>query len=324
MKISRICNLAFNNQGIDRHSVVPKNFYVLARKMEGKKLADFTLKENIRQFLNYHLDISVEIDDIVYNRKPLYTLVNRDIFIMKLYAFSYMRLYNNLDRGSTLDFIKNLAEDYTAQEVISFVYSTVYNSYNDLTVSDFETITKLPVDFFSFRSGSSALTPTVVRLAIGADFITPKLYADYLLTQSTDLDVKRTAYKKYLKRWLLEHYEHSSRVVREYPDYQMIITARILKNSRYKRLMDFIADNFTSTQAYYNSFKNSNPIITERIGLILKHSKTHPIDFFFNTILIKLDSLYNNSKYTREQSNRLRESISFHRYSKSLPKGNSF
>ena len=324
MKISRICNLAFNNQGIDRHSVVPYNFYSLARKMEGKKLADFTLKENIRQFLNYHLDTSVEIDDIVYNCKPLYTLVNRDVFVMKLYAFSYMRLYNKLNKESTLDFIKSLAEDYTAQEVISFVYSTVYNSYNDLTVKDFEIITKLPVDFFSFRSGSSALTPTVVRLAIGADFITPKLYADYLITQSEGILEKREAYKKYLKRWLLAHYEHSSTVVREYPDYQMLITGRIIKNSKYKRLLDFIDDNFTSTQAYYISFKNSNPILTERIELILKHSKTHPIDFFFNTILIKLDSLYNNSKYTREQSNRLREFISFHRYSKSLTKGNSF
>lgn len=324
MKISRICNLAFNNQGIDKHSVVPYNFYSLARKMEGKKLADFTLKENIRQFLNYHLDTSVEIDDIVYKRKPLYTLVNKDIFVMKLYAFSYMRLYKKLDKGGVLDFIKNLAEDYTAQEVISFVYSTVFNSYNDLVISDFEIITKLPVDFFSFKSGSNALTPTVVRLAIGEDFITPNLYADYLLTQSEALEEKRKAYKKYLKRWLLEHHEHKSIVVREYPDYQMIITARILKHSGYKRLKDFIDDNFTSTQAYYISFKNSNPIITERIKLILKHAKTHPIDFFFNTILSKLDSLYNNSKSTREQSNRLREFISFHSYAKSLPKGNSF
>lgn len=324
MKISRICNLYFNNQGINKHSIVPYNFYSLARKMEGKKLVDFTLKENIRQFLNYHLDTSVEYDDIVYKRKPLYTLVNKDIFVMKLYAFSYMRLYKKLDKGGVLDFIKNLAEDYTAQEVISFVYSTVFNSYNDLVISDFQIITKLPVDFFSFKSGSSLLTPTVVRLAIGEDFITPNLYADYLLTQSEELEEKREAYKKYLKRWLLEHHEHKRIVVREYPDYQMMITARILKNSRYKRLMDFIDDNFNSTQAYYISFKNSNPIITERIELILKHAKTHPIDFFFNTILSKLDSLYNNSKSTREQSNRLREFISFHSYAKSLPKGNSF
>lgn len=324
MKISRICNLYFNNQGIDKHSVVPYNFYSLARKMEGKKLANLTLKENIRQFLNYHLDTSVEIDDIVYKRKPLYTLVNKDIFVMKLYAFNYMRLYKKLDKGGVLDFIKNLAEDYSPQEVISFVYSTVFNSYNDLVISDFQIITKLPVDFFSFKSGSNALTPTVVRLAIGEDFITPNLYADYLLTQSEELEEKREAYKKYLRSWLLEHYEHKRIVVREYPDYQMIITARILKNSGYKRLKDFIDDNFNSTQAYYISFKNSNPIITERIELILKHAKTHPIDFFFNTILSKLDSLYNNSKSTREQSNRLREFISFHSYAKSLPKGNSF
>lgn len=324
MKISRICNLYFNNQGIDKHSVVPYNFYSLARKMEGKKLVDFTLKENIRQFLNYHLGTSVEIDDIVYKRKPLYTLVNKDIFVMKLYAFSYMRLYKKLDKGGVLDFIKNLAEDYSPQEVISFVYSTVFNSYNDLVISDFETITKLPVDFFSFKSGSSLLTPKVIKLAIGYEFITPEMYSAYLLIQSTAMEEKREAYKKYLKRWLLEHYEHNTTVVREYPDYQMVITARILKYTRYKYLKNFIRDNFPSEQAYYISFKNSKPILTERIELILERSHTHPIDFFFNTILSKLDSLYNNSKSTREQSNRLREFISFHSYAKSLPKGNSF
>lgn len=323
MEISKICNLAFNNQGIDRFSVVPGHFYRLAKKMEGK-IADYTLKENIRQFLCYHLDTEVEYDDIVYNRKPLYNLVGRNIFVMKLHAFSYMRLYNSLGRGKVMDFIKSLAEDYSPQEVISFVYSTVYNSYNDLTVTDFQIITKLPVDFFSFKSGSSLLTPKVIKLALGYEFITPEMYSAYLLTQSTAMEEKREAYKKYLKRWLLEHYEHNTTVVREYPDYQMVITARILKYTRYKYLKNFIRDNFPSEQAYYISFKNSKPILTERIELILERSHTHPIDFFFNTILSKLDSLYNNPKSTREQSNRLREFIRYHRYAKSLPESHSF
>lgn len=323
MKISKICNLAFNNQGIDRFSVVPGHFYQLAKRMEGK-VADYTLKENIRQFMCYHLDTEVGIDEIIYNRRPLYNLVGRNTFITKLHAFSYVRLYNSLGRGKVMDFIKSLAEDYTAQEVISFVYSTVYNSYNDLTITDFKNITKLPVDFFSFKSGSSVLTPKVIRLAIGEEFITPEMYSAYLLTQSTAMEEKREAYKKYLKRWLLEHYNHNTTVVREYPDYQMVITARILKYTRYKYLKNFIRDNFPSEQAYYISFKNSKPILTERIELILERSHTHPIDFFFNTILSKLDSLYNNPKSAREQSNRLREFIRYHRYSKSLPESHSF
>ena len=323
MKISKICNLAFNNQGIDRFSVVPGHFYQLAKRMEGK-IADYTLKENIRQFMCYHLDTEVDIDEIIYNRRPLYNLVGRNIFVTKLHAFSYVRLYNSLGRGKVMDFIKSLAEDYTAQEVISFVYSTVYNSYNDLTITDFKTITKLPVDFFSFKSGSSVLTPKVIRLAIGEEFITPEMYSAYLLTQSTAMEEKREAYKKYLKRWLLEHYNHNTTVVREYPDYQMVITARILKYTRYKYLKNFIRDNFPSEQAYYISFKNSKPILTERIELILERSHTHPVDFFFNTILSKLDSLYNNPKSAREQSNRLREFIRYHRYSKSLPESHSF
>lgn len=323
MEISKICNLAFNNQGIDGYSIVPGHFYVLAKKMEGK-VADYTLKENIRQFMCYHLDTTVEYDEIVYNRKPLYELVGRNVFVMKLYAFSYMRLYNSLGRGKVMDFLKDLAEDYSPQEVISFVYSTVYNSYNDLTVTDFHIITKLPVDFFSFKSGSSLLTPKVIRLAIGEDFITPEAYSAYLLTQSSAMEEKREAYKKYVKRWLLAQYNPKSKVVREYPDYQMVITARILKYTRYKYLKNFIRDNFPSEQSYYISFKNSKPILTERIELILERSHTHPVDFFFNTILSKLDSLYNNPKSAREQSEKLREYIRYHRYSKSLPESHSF
>lgn len=324
MEISKICNLAFNNQGIDCHSVVPGHFYQLAKKMENKKVVEYTLKENIRLFLCHYLGVTVEYDEIVYNRKPLYELVGRDIFVMKLHAFKYMKLYNNLGRGYTMDFLRCLAEDYSPQEVVSFAYSTVYNSYNDLRVTDFQIITKLPVDFFSFASGSNLLTPKIIRLAIGEEFITPDKYSEYLLTQEEGMKDKREAYKKYLKRWLLAHYEHNTTVVREYPDYQMVITSRIRKYTRYKLLRDFIQDNFPTDHAYYITFRNSKPVITERIQLILDSSHTHPIDFFFNTILSKLDSLYNNPKVTREYSNSLREFIRYHRYSKSLPNSHSF
>ena len=324
MEISKICNLAFNNQGINCHSVVPGHFYQLAKKMENKKVVEYTLKENLRLFLCHYLGVTVEYDEIVYNRKPLYELVGRNIFVMKLHAFKYMKLYNNLGRGYTMDFLRCLVEDYSPQEVVSFAYSTVYNSYNNLTVKDFENITKLPVDFFSFKSGRTLLTSKVLKLALGYEFVTPDLYASYLLSQDKDILEKRDAYKRYLKRWLLEHYEHNTTVVREYPDYQKIISSRLIKYTGCKLLKHFISEYFPTEQSYYITFKNSHPKITERIQLILDKSHTHPISFFFNTILIKLDYLYNNPESAREQSQRLREAIRFHRYAKSLPNSNSF
>lgn len=324
MEISKICGLAFDNQEVLRTSVVPSRYYRLAKKFEGNKIANYTLKENIRQFLCSQLDTFVEFDEIVYNRKPLYELVGRDIFTAKLHSFKYMKLYDRLGKGQTVDFLRSLAKDYSPQEVISFAYSTVYNSYNNLTVKDFENITKLPVDFFSFKSGRTLLTSKVLKLALGYEFVTPDLYASYLLSQDKDILEKRDAYKRYLKRWLLEHYEHNTTVVREYPDYQKIISSRLIKYTGCKLLKHFISEYFPTEQSYYITFKNSHPKITERIQLILDKSHTHPISFFFNTILIKLDYLYNNPESAREQSQRLREAIRFHRYAKSLPNSNSF
>ena len=278
---------------------VKKDEYLLALDFEDNDLVNQDLKTQIKQFLKR--TYRVKVHQLTYQAKPLGEVCKlfggRDKLCEELNITEEQLCELNLN--FTNPHIKSkLLTNYllpvlTDQQFANWLYSTVYNLYNDIKEPLLIYPNAISSSFYQWLhrdSHYSHLNP----IMLGKKLPSAMMIGDYIYEHRGEYSKIYNEYLNSLSEYIFNTYNHLPEYI---PSLKHKLTLKLKRNNI------LVSDRLNSLgityKAYTGMFSQVSPIMTHYIELIANDTRFNKYDILFTIVLDSVDYYAKKPSYKR-------------------------
>lgn len=295
MNYSRICLLHRQRAKLDGEIKISKEEYQLACELETKGLADDTLKENIMAQLMYKYDyIPV---NLVYTRHPITHLCKKygglnafcellgvtDTELGELYLKYKYPIY----KANKLT--EKLHSVLSEQDFCNYVYSVVYEEYNDMKEPFSGYKITIPKRFYKWAQERNAHLGKKAKAnmkAYNLEVVSPRVIAEYIQENMSEYSIMYKEYKITLANFMEKSYGVRPKYIANIKQ-AMSDGLKPKYRSVYKACEDF----GLSHNTLYSLYTTCSLEPLGKYDHFIKEAGIEPLDFFYTCLLNSVDRI---------------------------------
>lgn len=292
MNLSKICLLHRGRAKLDGEVKITKEEYQLACELEGKALATETLKVNVIAQLMFKYD---QIPDTVeYIRNPLLSLCTKyggkQVFCDKLgltvKELSSMALKYKYPMSKHNKLLPIILSVVSEQDFCNYVYSEVYESYNNISEPFLGYKNTIPKRFYTWAQRKDIHQSRLVYKSRGMEVVSPVSIAEYITENMSDYSVMYKAYSNTLANFVYSTYGYRPTFI---PRIKGVMNEGL--KSKYKTIINACETLGVSQNTLYSLYNSNSLEPLGKFDHFIEEAGVHPIDFYYTAMLNKVDKL---------------------------------
>ena len=290
---SKIFELYFGKARNTGNNIISEDYFKVSVELEGKRVANASLKENVIDFVKLHY--GDEVTEIEYSKSPLrdyYHLCTEELSHSELGKL-YFDLMSTPFKGTELADL--VYKEKGSQAVANFLYSAKYNYFHRIAIRDYEFYNPVPFSFFIFLDHKKYMPKSSQEMLFYKKIISPRAYGKYVALSSYKLSRARDHYVKYLN-----HYFGTDGIPTRYrfmPRFVSYVTGKLVMKDRLQTLDEWLDRHNIEPIQYYSCFSVKSDTFTPRMELICKLTGIKHSRFLFNSLVLSLEKYIANPHY---------------------------
>lgn len=290
---SKIFELYFGKGRSKGNNIISEEYFNTAVELEGRRIADASLKENVIDFVKLHY--GDEIIEIEYSTSPLkdyYHLCTDELSHSELGEL-YFDLMSKPFKGTEL--VDLVYKENGSQAVANFLYSAKYNYFHKIAIKDYNNYNPVTFKFFLSLDRKLFMPKSSQDMLFYKKVISPRAYGKYVALHSPRTERARDLYVRYLNHYLGT--EDNPKRFRFMPRFIPYISRKLVMKDKLQTLDEWLTKHNLTPIEYYTCFAIKSDLLTPRIELICSLTGISHKRFLFNSLIISLEKYISNPYY---------------------------
>lgn len=290
---SKIFELYFGKVRSKGNNIISEEYFNTAVKLEGKNVANASLKENVKDLVKLHY--GDEITEIEYSNRPLkdyYHLCTDELSHSELGKL-YFDLMSKPFKGTEL--IDLVYKENGSQAAANFLYSAKYNYFYKIAISDYVFYNPVSFKFFLSLDRKLFMPKSSQDMLFYKKVISPRAYGKFVAFNTRGSERVRDIYVRYLN-----HYFGTEGIPEKYrfmPRFVQYTSKKLIMKDKLQTLDEWLTKHNMKPIEYYACFNIKSDLFTPRMELICKLTGFEHKRFLFNALILSLEKYISNPYY---------------------------